>query len=444
MIGSKRGQYFLRRASALAFALSLLAQASGQQPQRPAPQQEDEEVVRITSNLIQVDAVVLDSHGRQVTDLTASDFELLEDGRAQAITNFSYVTNEPEASAGANAQTKAHIANAKNSSRTAPTPPARLRPGSQRRTIAFIVDDLGLSFVTTEYVRQFLRQFIKEQMRPGDLVAVIRTGAGVGALQQFTSDPRLVERAVERVRYTPGFRAPTGQFAAPADATTRDAKSSGATDDSKERTDSKERANVEHANSERSDSERSDSERADSKERADSGLDRDALFTVGTLGALNYVLRGTAELPGRKAVVLISENARVFKLNGRDASVRDYLQRMADLANRSSATVYDLDASDLTPASLGSNLGIITAMPSAPAQGAQGNAGSSAGAGGASGVGSPSNLSPAEALSNDRELSGDHALYETRAALRYLAMETGGAQVFHLERVLEDQKGYYL
>src|SRR2546423_521350 len=264
MIGSKRGQYFLRRAAALAFALSLLAQASGQQPQRPAQQQqqEDEEVVRITSNLIQVDAVVLDSRGRQVTDLTASDFELSEDGRAQAITNFSYVTNEPEAAAGANAQTKARPANAKNSSRTPPVPPARLRPGSQRRTIAFIVDDLGLSFVTTEYVRQFLRQFIKEQMRPGDLVAVIRTSAGVGALQQFTSDPRLVERAVERVRYTPGFRAPTGKFAAPADATTRDAKGSDATDDSKARTDSKERSNVEHANSERA-----DSERADSKER---------------------------------------------------------------------------------------------------------------------------------------------------------------------------------
>src|SRR5947209_9554541 len=402
MIGSKRGQYFLRRASALAFALSLLAQASGQQPQRPAPQQEDEEVVRITSNLIQVDAVVLDSHGRQVTDLTASDFELLEDGRAQAITNFSYVTNEPEASAGANAQTKAHIANAKNSSRTAPTPPARLRPGSQRRTIAFIVDDLGLSFVTTEYVRQFIRKFVREQMRPGDLVAVIRTSAGVGALQQFTSDPRLVERAVERVRFTPGFRAPTGQFAAPTGATTRDAKSSGTKDDSKGRTDSKERANSEHSDSGRSDS-----------EHADSGLDRDALFTVGTLGALNYVLRGAAEMPGRKAVVLISENAPVFKMGGRDASVRDYLQRMADLANRSSATVYDLDASDLAPESGGSNLGIVTAMPSAPAQGAQGNTGSSAGALNASGLGSNAERGLAEGLSNERGLSGDHALYET-------------------------------
>src|SRR5205085_5804638 len=235
------------------------------------------------------------------------------------------------------------------------------------------------------YVRQFIRQFIKEQMRPGDLVAVIRTSAGVGALQQFTSDPRLVERAVERVRFTPGFRAPTGQFAVPGDATARDAKDSGTTEDS--------------------------------KERSDSGLDRDALFTVGTLGALNYVLRGAAELPGRKAVVLISENARVFKLNGHDASVRDYLQRMADLANRSSATVYDLDASDLAPESGGSNLGIVTAMPSAPAQGAgaQGNTGSSAGAMNASGLGSSAERGLAEGLSNDRGLSGDHALYETRA-----------------------------
>ena len=37
--------------------------------------------IRITVNLVQVDAVVTDSKGRQVTDLKASDFELLQDGK---------------------------------------------------------------------------------------------------------------------------------------------------------------------------------------------------------------------------------------------------------------------------------------------------------------------------------------------------------------------------
>src|SRR5215204_5935787 len=214
----------VRRVAALALAFALAAQAAAQQSQQSAPprgEQDDEEVVRITSNLIQVDAVVLDAQGRQVTDLTAADFELSEDERAQAITNFSYVVTSPDAaaSAKAGAQTSTQTAARSNGAQGAvPVPPAHVRPDTARRRIAFVVDDLGLSFQSTAYVRNFLKDFVRKQMRPGDLVAVVRTSAGVGALQQFTSDPRTVERAVERIRFQPGFRAPTGSFAAPADA----------------------------------------------------------------------------------------------------------------------------------------------------------------------------------------------------------------------------------
>jgi hypothetical protein len=52
-----------------------------QQPQSATG--DDDEVVRITSNLVQVDVVVTDSKGKQVTDLSAEDFELLEDKRPQ-------------------------------------------------------------------------------------------------------------------------------------------------------------------------------------------------------------------------------------------------------------------------------------------------------------------------------------------------------------------------
>lgn len=409
-----------KKLAALAFTLSLLAQASAQQTApRQGERQEDEEVVRITSNLIQVDSVVLDSKGHQVTDLNAEDFEILEDGRAQTITNFSYVSSSPDAKPPADA-TPAHASSAgRKNPNTPPVPPARVRPGSTRRTIAFVVDDLGLSFEATAYVRNFLKRFVAEEMRPGDLLAVVRTSAGVGALQQFTNDPRLVQRAVERVRFTPGFRAPTGSFAVPADKTRPDADDSkgGAHDDNKGGTQSD----------------------------ADS-LDRDALFTVGTLGALNYVLRGAAELPGRKSVVLITENARVFKLNGRDASVREYLQHMADLANRASASIYDLEAGDLTPDKLGSNLGIVTSVPTAPASsGAASGPGGSASAAGALAASpqSPTNFSLAETMLNDMELN-DRSLHETTAALRYLARETGGARIFGVGRVLEDLKGYYL
>src|SRR5579872_660966 len=61
-------------------------------PQQPAP---PEEVIRINVNLVQVDAVVTDAQGHNVTDLQASDFEVKQDGKPQAITNFSYVNTRP-------------------------------------------------------------------------------------------------------------------------------------------------------------------------------------------------------------------------------------------------------------------------------------------------------------------------------------------------------------
>src|SRR6266850_5623468 len=81
---------------------SILLPLSGQQRPRPLPspatpskpRDDDQEVVRITTNLVQVDVVVT-REGKQVTDLKPEDFELFEDGRPQKITNFSYVSNIP-------------------------------------------------------------------------------------------------------------------------------------------------------------------------------------------------------------------------------------------------------------------------------------------------------------------------------------------------------------
>jgi hypothetical protein len=60
----------------------------------PAPPTQ-EPVIRISVNLVQVDAVVTDSSGRRVTNLTAGDFEIFEDGRPQKMTACSYVQTGP-------------------------------------------------------------------------------------------------------------------------------------------------------------------------------------------------------------------------------------------------------------------------------------------------------------------------------------------------------------
>ena len=71
----------------LAAGLLLLGSGLSQEPP-DAP-------IRITVNLVQVDAVVTDSKGRQVPGLEAKDFEVLQDGKPQKITHCSYISIAP-------------------------------------------------------------------------------------------------------------------------------------------------------------------------------------------------------------------------------------------------------------------------------------------------------------------------------------------------------------
>src|SRR5829696_7357911 len=127
-------------AAAALLVLLLLPPTVAQNPTPSAERQDkpgQEDVVTITSNLVQIDVVVTDKDGKQVTDLRADDFEIAEDSKRQQITNFTYVSAEsPQVTPAAG-----EVAAARNA---ATPPPARLRRDQVRRTIALVVDDLGL------------------------------------------------------------------------------------------------------------------------------------------------------------------------------------------------------------------------------------------------------------------------------------------------------------
>jgi len=76
-----------------------------------------------------------------------------------------------------------------------------------RRTIVLVVDDLGLSFESMSSVRHDLKRFVERQIQPGDLVAIVRTSGGMGALDQFTTDRGVLLEAVDRLRWYPAGRA---------------------------------------------------------------------------------------------------------------------------------------------------------------------------------------------------------------------------------------------
>src|SRR5881394_620486 len=167
--------------------------------QQKTPEIDSQDVVKITTNLVQIDVSVTKGE-KVVTDLQPQDFQIFEDGKLQAITNFSYVSNLPEAAA----PKPAPVANSTNKVAT-PIPPAKINPGDQRRIMALVVDDDGISWESMGRVKKQLQKLI-DQLSPGDLIAIIRTDGDVGALQQFTNDKRVLQNALNSLHWNPCSR----------------------------------------------------------------------------------------------------------------------------------------------------------------------------------------------------------------------------------------------
>jgi VWFA-related protein len=316
---------------------TVLPSTGPQDRAQPAP------VIRVGVELVQIDATVTDERGRHVPDLTVRDFELLQDGRRQSISTFAYVAAGDRPPFTSGGETSIGLA----------------RPPSTdhvRRTIAIVVDDLGLSFESTYRVREVLRTFVDRDVQAGDLVAILRTGAGMGALQQFTTDRRMLNAAVGRVRWNTMARVPAFQ--------------------------------------------------------ALDALDgfRNEAFTAGTLGAIQYVVRGVSELPGRKSIVVFSDGFRLTDADGRYGRVRESLRALVDSANRAGVVIYTIDTR-----------GLVGFGPTAEDSGPE--------------------------WTDARRVD----LQATQDGLGALAADTGGLFLRNtndlggaLRRTLEDQRGYYL
>src|SRR5437879_6637919 len=296
----------------LVFHAGVSARAQAPQPSpTPAPEpqkSEDIDVVRITTNLVQVDAVVTDNKGKIVTDLKPQEIQIFEYGRQQKLTHFTFITTAPPETASVPEVKPRGV-----DKNALPPPPTRLKQEDVRRTIAIVVDDLGLSFESTYYVRRALKKFVDEQMQPGDLVAIIRTSGGMGALQSFASDKRQLYAAIERVKYSANGRGGISAFAAIEPPTPGDQGPA-----------------IDQANEELNQF-------------------REDVYAVGTLGAVSYVVRGLRDLPGRKSILLISDGFRIYS---QDDTTRNYrtlqkLQRLIDEAGRASVVIYTMNATGL-------------------------------------------------------------------------------------------------
>lgn len=126
----------------------------------PAPDEDEgEEVVRISSNLVPLPASVVDAQGRAIADLKAEDFELLVDGQAQPIGDLS----------------------------RAETPVS----------IALLFDNSSSQVSSREFERQAGIRFLRSVLRPVDRAAVFSISTEPELSHPLTNDVKALVRTIE-------------------------------------------------------------------------------------------------------------------------------------------------------------------------------------------------------------------------------------------------------
>ena len=174
---------------------AFVAPARGRQDKpQPAPEQ-DGDVVRVRTDLVQTGVMVFDRQGRFVEGLRREQFELSAGGRPQHISFFEQVR------AGSHREEALFAAARGGDAPAAPRPSAA--PADRGRTVVFFIDDLHLSLDSLNRTRQMLSRFVEHDMGRNDLVAVASTSGQIGFLQQFTDNKAVLRAAVARLTHKP-------------------------------------------------------------------------------------------------------------------------------------------------------------------------------------------------------------------------------------------------
>jgi VWFA-related protein len=134
---------------------------------------------------VEVDALVTDQRGAVVRDLRKEDFQILEDGKSQAIAGFAFVEIPIE------------TGDQPSSAPLEPDVRSNERPFTGR-VYVLILDDLHTASLRAQRVKRAAQQFIDRHLAENDLMAVVHIGGASNGSQEFTSDKRLLSAAVDR------------------------------------------------------------------------------------------------------------------------------------------------------------------------------------------------------------------------------------------------------
>jgi VWFA-related protein len=143
---------------------------------------------KVEVNYVEVDAAVFDRQGQPVAGLKREDFEIFEDGVRQDVSTFTQVDIPIERPEPIPIQAKSVIE---------PDVVSNARPFDGRLYV-IILDDKQTQSFRAPLVKRAASQFVSQYMAANDLAAVLSTSGQSGSTQEFTSNKRLLLRAIDR------------------------------------------------------------------------------------------------------------------------------------------------------------------------------------------------------------------------------------------------------
>ena len=176
----------------MGFALALCASvAMAQKPQKEKP---TEDVVRVSTTLVQTDVMVFDKRGRFVDGLTPVDFSLRVDGKPRPIEFFEQIR-------AGSANEEAQLAAARGL--LSPNAGISAADMDRGRTILFYIDDLHLSPGDLVFLRRSVSKFIDDELGQNDEAVITSASGQIGFLQQLTDNRVVLHAALDRVKAIP-------------------------------------------------------------------------------------------------------------------------------------------------------------------------------------------------------------------------------------------------
>jgi VWFA-related protein len=276
------------------------------------PPQNQDFTIKIGVEEVRVDATVLDKKGRQVTDLTTNDFEIYQDGKKQEISSAVYISNSPKG-------LKSITPKGSVAAEPLLSVPMLLKD-EVNRTIAFLYN-------RNYEARISMQKFVESQMEIGDLVSIIGDNSGVAALQKFSSDKR---ELLARIKRLPISIDPTRDecwrgsygFTSVIDASLSN-------------------------------------EQRQQIEKRNRSLDLSALFDSlmyssdypqilrMRMASIRYGIRALQDMPGRKYLILMSDNI-FYDAHKSPAALERILNETANEALRAGVVIFTLDTKGLS------------------------------------------------------------------------------------------------